>query len=232
MTALNRHLALLTLVLAAPWVLAQEAFVPVTQEPHHRLVLETSRYRIYDVLIDAGNSTLMHQHDTNNFVVLLSDAQVTTEIPGVPATTRQAKAGIVNFTPASVAEPLVHKVSASGSAPFRNFLIELKQPASDAASGAEAAIDPAWTVVRESPRGKAYRATLDAGQSLKIPAGSVEPILVCITEGHLRHPALNSAAAPWQCKTGDFLLLEGADASPVVMNAGTAGLDVVLVAPR
>jgi hypothetical protein len=195
-------------------------------------VLETSRYRLYDVLIDAGTSTLLHHHDTNNFVVLLSDAQVTTDIPGSAATTGQAKAGVVLFSPASAVKPLTHKIYASGSTAFRNFLIELRQPGSEAAASSEVAIDVAWTVARDSPRGRAYRTVLAAGQSLKIPAGSSEPILVCITEGHLRYPEVGATAANWHCKPGDFLLLKAGDDSPTVVNDGTAGLDLVLVAPR
>jgi hypothetical protein len=231
MTAFNRQLALWTLALAAPWAAAQDALVAVSEEPHHRLVLETARYRLYDVLIEAGTSTLFHHHDANNFVVLLSDAQVTTDYQGSPTTTGQAKAGVVLFSPASTAKPVVHKVAASGSSAFHNFLIELKQPPPDSAAGAEAAPDPSWTIARESPRGRAYRALLAAGQSLKLPAGSVEPILVCINAGSLRRPGA-AASTPWHCKAGDFAVLQGAEEPATITNDGPGGLDVVLVAPR
>jgi len=231
MTACNRLLASWTLALAAPWAAAQEAMLTVGEKPHHHLVLETARYRLYDVLIEAGTSTLFHRHDANNFVVLLSDAQVTTDYAVSPTTTGQAKAGVVLYSPASIAKPLVHKITASGGAAVHNFLIELRQPPPDTAAAAEAVLDPAWTVAHESPRGRAHRAVLAAGQSLRLPGGSVELILLCITAGSLRRPGA-AASTPWQCKAGDFAVLQAGEEPATIRNDGLAGLDLVLVAPR
>src|SRR5262249_45951570 len=101
----------------------------------------------------------------------------------------------------------------------------------DTAAGAEAAPDPGWTVARESPRGRAYRALLAAGQSLKVPAGSVEPILLCITGGTLRRPG-TAASAPGHCKAGDFAMIQAGEEAATITNDGPVSLDLVLVAPR
>jgi hypothetical protein len=95
--------------------------VPLSQEPHHHLVLENEYTRVYDVTVPAHQSTLMHRHDNDYLGVILEPAETQNAVPGRPATTARVGKGEVRFAVA----PLSHRVIDSGDTPFRNITIEI-----------------------------------------------------------------------------------------------------------
>lgn len=53
-----------TWVLVVPITLAAQTIVPVHEEPRHRVVLETAGFRVLDIQIPPGDTTLFHRHST------------------------------------------------------------------------------------------------------------------------------------------------------------------------
>src|SRR5689334_19439930 len=45
--------------------------VPISEEPHHRLVLQNDFTRVYDVTVPPLDTTLLHQHDLPYLYVTL-----------------------------------------------------------------------------------------------------------------------------------------------------------------
>jgi hypothetical protein len=95
--------------------------VPLSQEPHHHLVLENEYTRVYDVTVPAHQSTLMHRHDNDYLGVILEPAEVRNAVLGRAVTTGRAGKGEVRFAVA----PLSHRVTDTGETPFRNITIEI-----------------------------------------------------------------------------------------------------------
>jgi quercetin dioxygenase-like cupin family protein len=95
--------------------------VPISQEPHHHLMLENEYTRVYDVTVPAHQSTLMHRHDNDYLAVILEPAEIQNAVVGRPVTTGHAGKGEVRFA----AAPLTHRLMDSGDTPFRNITIEI-----------------------------------------------------------------------------------------------------------
>lgn len=95
--------------------------VPISQEPHHHLVLENEYTRVYDVTVPAHQSTLMHRHDNDYLAVILEPAAIQIAVLGRSVTTGRAGKGEVRFAVA----PLTHRLMDNGDTPFRNITIEI-----------------------------------------------------------------------------------------------------------
>src|SRR5262245_39440416 len=66
--------ALLLTVFMTVLVRAQ---IPVTKEPHHHVTFENSQFRILDVNVPPGESTLDHSHDRDLVTVSMSNGAET-----------------------------------------------------------------------------------------------------------------------------------------------------------
>jgi quercetin dioxygenase-like cupin family protein len=95
--------------------------VPISQEPHHHLVLENEYTRVYDVTVPAHQSTLLHRHDNDYLAVILEPAEMQIAVLGRPVTTGRAGKGEVRFA----AVPVIHRLMDNGDTPFRNLIIEI-----------------------------------------------------------------------------------------------------------
>jgi quercetin dioxygenase-like cupin family protein len=122
---------LFCLFLIALAAFAEDAAVPITQEPHHKLVLQNDYTRVFDVTVPAKQSTLLHQHDRDYLSVILATADVQNAVVGRPVTTGHAGKGEVRFSIA----PVTHKLTVTGDAPYHTIAIEVlkkkEQPAKE-----------------------------------------------------------------------------------------------------
>jgi quercetin dioxygenase-like cupin family protein len=106
--------------------------VPLSQEPHHHLVLENEYTRVYDVTVPAHQATLLHRHDNDYLGVILEPAETQNAVLGRPITTGHTGKGEVRF----VVAPLSHRVTDTGETPFRNITIEILKKNSGTPTGA------------------------------------------------------------------------------------------------
>jgi hypothetical protein len=117
-------LLLLGLPLAAQTPSPEPAAVPVSNEPHHHLVLENSYIRAYYVNVAPHESTLQHRHDLPYFGVLVSGGG-SPAAPAVGAATPQSsQAPRAIYSPGGVS----HTVRNPADVPFRNVTVELLRP--------------------------------------------------------------------------------------------------------
>ena len=222
--------AVIVLSSAASGIRAQEPFVQVSAEPKHRMRMDTAKYRVYEVLVEQGEATLFHEHKADNFAVLLSQSDLTNEILGGQKTDASIKPGIVTFAAASPTKSYVHRILVRGGAPFRNITIELlqAQPPTVAAANQEL-VDPALTILRESPRGKAFRLNLEPSQATKLPSHVSDIFVVCLSDGSVVQQTPGQPTTSWDCKVGDFRLLEQ-PREAILMNPATNRVDLVVIA--
>ena len=67
--------------------------VPISEEPHHRLVLQNDFTHVYNVMVPALDATLLHQHDLPYLYVTLGAADIINAIVGKPNCTKLCKMG-------------------------------------------------------------------------------------------------------------------------------------------
>jgi hypothetical protein len=103
---------------------APQGPVPISEEPHHRLVLQNDFTHVYNVMVPALDVTLLHQHDLPYLYVTLGPADLINAIVGKPELHQILQDGEVHYTPGHFA----HIVRTESGMPFHNITIELVRP--------------------------------------------------------------------------------------------------------
>ena len=138
-------------------------FVEVRDEPRHRRRFEDDLVRVYDVLIEPGDTTLYHRHTEDTFYVAVNEATVRDRTLGdEEARTGTAPAGTLLCRPHR-SRPLIHQVSNVGSAPIR--LIGAEKKASPAVTSSEPLDAPGHVLALDREPLRAYELSLEPGQS-------------------------------------------------------------------
>ncbi len=114
-------------LLASIQSFAQDAPVPIEQEPRHKLVFENEFIRIFDTRIPIGDVSQFHIHSFDSAFVCINGGETQSEELGKPIQKRPPfKAGDVWYRPHATT-PLTHRVSNLGQTDFRVLDIELRQ---------------------------------------------------------------------------------------------------------
>jgi hypothetical protein len=106
----------------AATALAQKP-VPVRGEPHHHLVFDGDRLRVFRVEVPAHSATMIHEHAVDYFWIAVGASEFVNASVGKPEAPVVAPDGSVHFTRGGFA----HLARVDGAAPFRNVTIELPQ---------------------------------------------------------------------------------------------------------
>jgi quercetin dioxygenase-like cupin family protein len=100
------------------------AQVPVNNEAHHRTVYQNADFRILDVHVAPGESTLDHRHDHDIATVSMNAGTATRIVTGGQAQNRPprplADASITEYT----GKPGSHKLDNTGTAAYQLFAVE------------------------------------------------------------------------------------------------------------
>ena len=114
------------------------AQVPVNKEPHHRVVYENADFRVLDVNVPVGDSTLDHRHERDIVTVSMTGGTRTRiTSPGQPAGAIRPPRPLADATVAEYAgKPDSHKVDNVGDAPYQLFAVENLKPVGWSATGA------------------------------------------------------------------------------------------------
>ncbi len=115
--------ALLLLLFAAiPFSAAdKEVAVPLSQEPHHHVILQNQETRVWELALAPHQSTLMHRHDHDYLAVILTPSEIQNVIEGKQPTTGHAGVGEVRFTTA----PTAHRIVNMADGPHRSLVVEI-----------------------------------------------------------------------------------------------------------
>ena len=98
--------------------------VPISEEPHHRLVLQNDFTHVYNVMVPALDATLLHQHDLPYLYVTLGAADIINAIVGKPELHQTLQDGETHYSPGHFA----HVARTDSGLPFHNITIELVRP--------------------------------------------------------------------------------------------------------
>jgi quercetin dioxygenase-like cupin family protein len=155
--------------------------VEINGEPRHHPKFENEFVRVWDVTLPAGDATLWHIHRNDNVVVTLGGASLRIETVGAAPTEVQWDFGDVRFGKATY----VHRAMNVGTTTFHNMTIELlKLPMG---SRAETKLKEPITRVPalENERVRAYRLTLEPGQSTPMHTHQLAGLAISITAGEI-----------------------------------------------
>jgi hypothetical protein len=98
--------------------------VPISEEPHHRLVLQNEFVRVYNVMVPGLDSTLLHEHDLPYLYVVMGPADLINAVVGKPEVHQVMQDGETHYSLGHFA----HVVRTEAGVEFHNITIELTHP--------------------------------------------------------------------------------------------------------
>ena len=216
---------------------AAAAQVPVTQEPRHRVVFETPQFRILDVRIPPGDTTLDHTHDHDLVTVsMAAGADLRTQAPGQAWTPGPARpVGDVAIAE-DTGKPVRHLEQNVGSSPYQVFAVEnLRQGNWTAGPPVSAG---GTTLARESRAFRVYDVRLVPGMTQTFHAHAVPTIALLMSGRAMSAGAENKTgdpAAPVGLKqlvqAGEWVLVPAGE-SHYLVRLGTADVHLIEVEVR
>jgi uncharacterized cupin superfamily protein len=177
--------------------------VPVDQEPKHKLVFRNDYVEVLHVTIPGGQSTRFHTHSHDGAAVRLSDATISTDVPGKgPTAAQHVRPGDVSVA-AYAARPLTHRVNNVGRTAFEVIDLEfLKRPDGPAAQAIAAP-------VAENETARIYRWALPPGASSPQHVHERPYLIIAATPMQLRMAAPDGATIEHAVQAGDFHWIDG-----------------------
>jgi hypothetical protein len=121
---MKRLFLVLALLFSASLPAQAPTAVPLTEEPHHHLVLENEYVRVFRVSLPAHAATLLHQHDVPYLYVSLGPAEVINAVQGRPEASIVMADGQLGYSPGHFA----HIARTDAGSAFDNVTIELLHP--------------------------------------------------------------------------------------------------------
>jgi hypothetical protein len=123
---MNPRLALAILSLCFPAVCGaqEQSIVPLKSEPHHHLVFHNDFVNVYNVQVSPHDRVILHRHEVDAIGVMMSDAVITVQSPGKPASHQSVASGQLRLQPAGY----VHSTYIDGDVAYRNVTVELLSP--------------------------------------------------------------------------------------------------------
>ncbi len=214
--------SLASVLLLSALVSAQQAPVPVEEEPHHHVVLKNDSVVVMRVKLLPGESTLMHSHLHDRVAVRLSDATSTQQKMGEPESASQAnKPGDVTASESN--GPYSHIVRNAGSSVFEVLDVELLKRPAQAGSPASGVADK---VVAENPSARVYKWTLAPGATSAMHAHERPYLIISATPMMLKMSDPSGKSMTHEVAAGDFHWVD-AKVTHSLTNGGTGEGQIV-----
>jgi len=178
---------------------AQQAPVPVEQEPHHHVVLKNDLVLVAHVVIPPGDATLYHTHSYDRAVVHLTNNMVTLQQLNQPESEQMpAKIGEISASTRK-GDPLTHRVRNAGPGPFEVIDVEFLQRPTQASLASVAA-----PVAAENPSARIYNWVLAPGASSAQHTHERPYLIIAATTMQLKMVGPDGKSSTHELKAGDF----------------------------
>ena len=232
-----RHLAaasfvVLAGVLAAP-VSAQLEDKPVRMDkaPFHIPVFQNDYLILLNVNIPPGRNTGYHIHYADSVSVNLSPASQTSQDygsndVGAPGSGGDGAPGRATFTNVTKDGPRTHKATNVGPTPFHNISFILKHPGPDGNHVSDRTGVAGFTQIMDNARLRAWRVTLDPGQSTGPITQTGPGLRVYVHGGVLAEVIPGNADRGMAPYDGDFIWKDAGE-TRAVKNTGTTRLEFI-----
>lgn len=201
--ALHRMVFGLCFLLLPAATFAQE-WVPVYEEPRHRLVFENDLVMILDVDLPPGYESLYHEHKLDLLYVTISGTQVWAQPLGGEKREADVKTGDLRFSSDNHELPHIHRVGNVGTAPFRIIGIGVKGDVSNTVVPIQGDMQ-AVELVDRKPHASVYRIRLEPGEQSGLHRHNLPFTRVYLYGGTVR----NGPGEATRVEAGEFLWHEG-----------------------
>jgi quercetin dioxygenase-like cupin family protein len=181
----------------AGWAGAQQAPVPVEQEPHHHVVLKNDSVLVTHVVIPPGEVTLFHTHSYDRAAIHLTNNMVSFQQPDQPESDQMpAKIGEISASTRQ-GNPLTHRVRNAGPGPFEVIDVEfLHRPA-------QASTTSAAAIAAENPSARIYNWVLAPGASSAQHTHERPYLVIAATTMQLKMTGPDGKTSTHEVKAGD-----------------------------
>jgi quercetin dioxygenase-like cupin family protein len=163
-------------------IVSAQAPVPANKEPHHRTTFENSQFRILDVNVPPGETTLEHSHNLDIVTVSMTNGTDTrVQTPGQPwgATRPRRSLGHVETNDYN-GKPIVHRLETTGATAYNLFAVENLKTSGWSTTPAVSAAGT--TLAKESRSFRVYNVALVKDRSQASHTHAV-PTLVVLLSG-------------------------------------------------
>ena len=188
------------------FALYAEDWVPVYEEPRHKLVFENDRAMILNVFLPPGYVSLYHEHRLDLLYVTIVGTKVWAEPLGGERREADVKTGDIRFSSDNHGLPHVHRVGNIGTTPFHVIGIGVRGDRPDGATalGGDTA---GMTMLMEKPHASVYRIRLLPGEKTGVHTHHLPYTKVYLSAGELSDGNGNIR----QVEAGDFLWQAGGE---------------------
>lgn len=202
-----------------------EDWVPVQQEPQHRLVFENDRARILDVNLPPGYVSLYHRHVMDLLYVTISGSKAWAEPLGGQKREVEVKTGDLRFSSDNHGLPHIHRVANIGDSPFRMIAVGLKA-ATESGKAAPAVTGDLrkLNLALEKSHAGVYRIQLKPGEKTGIHRHNLPVTQIYLNSGQL----IDEEGEIIQVEPGQFQWQVGGF-SHRYQNAGDKTIDIIEV---
>jgi len=208
---------------ASPAAAQRDVQRSVDLASYHVPAFSNDLVSVLNVFIPPHRESGYHRHSLDSVGVLLSDTARTGQVLGAEPTVTPARGrGSVNFTNYA-REPLVHRVTNTGEAPFHNIVVQML---GDGPRGfAPGTRGDGYTQLLDNERVRVWRLVLEPGQTAATITQTAPGVRVVIDGGELVEidGGRERGMSP---HSGEFFWQE-AGRSRAVRNVGTTRIDLV-----
>ncbi len=188
------------------FALYAEDWVPVYEEPRHKLVFENDRAMILNVFLPPGYVSLYHEHRLDLLYVTIVGTKVWAEPLGGERREADVKTGDIRFSSDNHGLPHVHRVGNIGTTPFHVIGIGVRGDEPAGATTLEGDTG-AMVPVTEKPHASVFRIRLQPGEKTGDHTHHLPYTRVYLNAGELS----DGNGTTQRVQAGDFLWQAGGE---------------------
>ncbi len=162
---------------------AAQAPLPVEKESHHRVVLENTYVRVFDIILAPSEATLDHAHTRDTLQVMIGPSIMRVEVAGKPAVDVPAgRPGDVGFVAFSKT-PLTHRMKNMGAFPLHMIEVEFLAASPVPPQTPFQQETSNYKQVLDNDRVRVFRRVLPAGDSTSVHTHQRPMLGISVTGG-------------------------------------------------
>jgi quercetin dioxygenase-like cupin family protein len=178
---------------------AQQAPVPVEQEPYHHVLLKNDEVVVIHATLAPGERTAYHIHSCDRAGVEISTNTTTGQVFGESEDKPQKASPGDVFSDSCTDKPLIHRVHNVGSTTMDVIDVEFLQP-----RPATPTTSTAGPVAVENPTVRVYKWVIAPGTATAMHTHTRPYLIVAATPMQLKMIAPDGQSRAEQVKAGDF----------------------------
>jgi mannose-6-phosphate isomerase-like protein (cupin superfamily) len=201
---------------------AQSA-IPIDKEPMHRLKFENEFVRLFDVLVPAGKTTLVHTHVYAGVGVRVSDASMIDELTSGEKRPFSATSGQSTF---GSGPTFSHKVVNVGTTDFRNIYVELLADTDPEKDVPLPILSVDHVILIDNPQVRVNRLVLKPGESSKLHTHTRNGLGIIVYDAKIEITSPGTSPRLLDVKAGGFQW-QAAGTTHVIKNIGSTVFEAI-----